>query len=109
MWVGARELLNCDWNPARAGEFLSISHGLSGTYRRIVWFTFAAQCWALWNVRNKLTIEAKLISKPSDVMFNMLIYMQQWRMLVKPKDRVLLDGAMDAIRLLLARLRGDSP
>jgi hypothetical protein len=28
-----------------------------------VWFIFAAQSWALWNIRNKLTIEGKLINK----------------------------------------------
>ena len=105
MWARVRELLKCDWNPAGAGEFLSITHGLVGSYRRLVWFTFAAQCWALWNVRNKLTFEDRLIDKPADVMYNMLLYMQRWRMLVRTRDRALLDGAMDAIKLFLSRLR----
>ena len=38
-------------------------------------------------------------------MYNMLLYMQRWRVLVKAMNMALLDGAMDAIRLLLDRLR----
>jgi hypothetical protein len=38
MWAGARDVLQCDWNPAGAGEFLAIAEGLSGPFRRLVWF-----------------------------------------------------------------------
>jgi hypothetical protein len=44
LWAGIRDILHCDWNPAGAGEFLAIAQGLSGPFRRLVWFTFAAQC-----------------------------------------------------------------
>jgi hypothetical protein len=42
MWSGIREILQCGWNPAGAGDFLAIAAGLSGPFRRLVWFTFAA-------------------------------------------------------------------
>jgi RsiW-degrading membrane proteinase PrsW (M82 family) len=105
MWAAIREILHCDWNPAGAGEFLAIAQGLSGRYRRLVWFAFAAQCWALWNVRNKMIFDGSLISNPSDVLYKMLIYMQQWRMLVKSTDRSLLDAAMEEIKRLHSSLR----
>lgn len=57
MWDGVRELLHCDWNPAGPGEFIAIAQGLYGPLRRLVWFAFAAQCWTLWTIRSKLTIE----------------------------------------------------
>jgi RsiW-degrading membrane proteinase PrsW (M82 family) len=104
MWAGVRKLLHCAWNPAGAGDFLAISHGLTGAYRGVVWFTFAALTWTLWNIRNKLTMEATLIGKPADTLFKMLVYMQRWRMLVKLKDRRLVDVAMGAIRRLHAEL-----
>jgi hypothetical protein len=100
MWVGVRETLHCDWNPTGAGEFLAISQGLTGQYRRLVWFTFAAQCWDLWNVRNKLTIEGSIIAKPANVLIKMLIYMHQCQKLVRSRDRGLLDAAMGEIKLL---------
>jgi hypothetical protein len=79
MWVGVREFLHCDWNPIGIGDFLALFRGLSGPFRRLVWFTFAAQCWTLWNVRNKLAIEGNLIGNLAEVFYKMLIYMQQWR------------------------------
>jgi hypothetical protein len=105
MWAGIRDILHCDWNPAGAGEFLAIAQGLLGPFRRLVWFTFAAQCWALWNIRNKLTIEGKLIGNPADALFQMSLHMQHWRVLVRPKDRDLLDVATDEVRRLYARTR----
>jgi hypothetical protein len=36
MWARARGVLHCDWNLARAGEFLPIVEGLSGPFRRLV-------------------------------------------------------------------------
>jgi hypothetical protein len=51
MWAGVREVLQCAWKPVGVGDFLIISRGFSGPMRRLVWFTFAAQCWALWIVR----------------------------------------------------------
>jgi hypothetical protein len=58
-----------DWeNPAGIWEFLAISQGLTGAFRRLVWFAFAMLCWTLWTVRNKLTIEGTVIGKPADAM-----------------------------------------
>jgi hypothetical protein len=59
MFARIWDILHCDWNPTGAGGFLAIAQGLLGPFRRLVWFAFVAQCWALWNIRNKLTIEGK--------------------------------------------------
>jgi hypothetical protein len=104
MWAGVREVLQCAWKPAGVGDFLSISSGLSGPLRRLVWFTFAAQCWALWIIRNKLTIEGNIINTPSDVLLQVILFMQRWRPLTRQQDRDLLDEATGAIRRLHARL-----
>jgi hypothetical protein len=105
LWAGARDALHCDWNPAGAGDFIAIAAGLSGRFRRLVWLTFAAQCWPLWHIRNKLTIEGKLIGNPADAFFQMSIHLQHWRVLVRPKDHAWLDMATDEIRRLYARTR----
>jgi hypothetical protein len=79
MWAGIRDLLACSWDPAGAADFVAIANGLTGRLRRIAWYTFAAQSWALWNIRNKLAIEGSLISSPADAIFKISIYMQSWR------------------------------
>jgi hypothetical protein len=75
MWAGVRELLGCNWNLAGAGDFVAIAHRLPGPFRRLVWFTFAAQSWALWNIRNMLMIEGKLINNLVDAFAKISIYM----------------------------------
>jgi hypothetical protein len=103
MWEGARELLGTVWNPAGAGNFIALAQGLAGPLCRIVWFTFAAQCWALWNIRNKLTIEGKLIGHPAIFIFQMSLHMQCRRGLVRPRDRALLDEVLREVMRLHAR------
>jgi hypothetical protein len=107
MWVGVRDLLHCDWNPAEAGEFIALANGLSGPLRRVVRFTFATQCLTLWNIRNKLTIEGKMIGNPADVFYHMLLQMQRWRVLVRPRDRTMVDVAAGDVRRVYARTRGE--
>jgi hypothetical protein len=105
MWAEIQDVLQCDWNPAGADEFLAIAQDLSGPFRRLVWFTFMAQCLALWNICNKLTIEGKLIGNPTDAFFQMSIHMQHWRILVRPKDHALLEVVTDKVRRLYAWTR----
>jgi hypothetical protein len=105
MWAGIRAILQCDWNPAGAGSFVALAQGLSGSFRRIAWFTFTAMFWTLWNVRNKLTIEGKAIAHPADAFFQMSIHMQHWRALVRQKDRALRNEAVGEVRRLHARAR----
>jgi hypothetical protein len=107
IWAGVRELLSCSWNPAGAGDFVALAQGLSGRLRRLVWLTFAAQSWALWNIRNKLTLEGKLINNPADAISKMSIYMQSWRVLASPRDRELLEVALGEVRRLHARMRAE--
>jgi hypothetical protein len=46
-WAGVRELLQCDLNPTRAGDFITLANNVSGPLRRLVWFNFAAMLDAL--------------------------------------------------------------
>jgi hypothetical protein len=105
LFGGVRELLKCDWNPTGVSDFVALVQGLVGPLRRLVWFTFAAQCWSLWNIRNKLAIEGSVINSPADAIFKMSIYMQSWRVLVRRTDRNLLDSALDDVRRLYGRTR----
>ena len=50
-------------------------------------------------------MEGSLISNPADAMFKMSIYMQCWRVLIRQRDRELLDAALEEVRKLQATLR----
>jgi hypothetical protein len=50
-------------------------------------------------------MEGKLINNPADVFFHMHSYMQRWRVLVRPKDRGILDVVMAGVRRLQSTTR----
>jgi hypothetical protein len=49
--------------------------------------------------------EGKMIGNPADAFYHMLIHMQSWMVLVRRRDRALLDVARDEARRLHARAR----
>lgn len=48
-------------------------------------FFFAGLTWACWRIRNKMAID-KIFSKPSDVIYSGISYLQTWKPLLKEKD-----------------------
>jgi hypothetical protein len=48
-----------------------------------------------------------MIGNPADVFYHMIIHMQSWRVLVRQRDRAMLDVAVDDVRRLYARLRAE--
>jgi hypothetical protein len=105
MWAGIRDILKCDWNPVGAGGFVALAQALFGSFRRLASFAFTVMFWTLWNMRNKLTMEGMAIAHPADASFQMSLHMQHWRVLVRQKDRTLLDEAVGEVWRLHARTR----
>jgi hypothetical protein len=66
MWSVVRQMLGCSWSPTSFAHFYSILSSFPGRPRCLLWMLFMAQSWALWHIRNKLTIESKLIRQPAD-------------------------------------------
>jgi len=54
---------------------------------RLILFVFAGFAWALWNNRNKMSIEHKFPKSPSDIMYIALSFMQKWSLLLKEDNR----------------------
>jgi hypothetical protein len=46
-----------------------------------------------------------MINNPADALLHMSLNVQRWRILVRPKDRRLLDKAMVEVRRLRTRMR----
>jgi hypothetical protein len=46
-----------------------------------------------------------MMGNPADAFYHMFIHMQSWRVLVRRRDRALLDVAQDELRRLHARAR----
>ena len=68
-----------------------------------------AQSWALWHVRNKLTIESKMINSPADIIFKTAIFLQQWTLTAKQQDQEALQGMARELRRLHAQNLPTSP
>jgi hypothetical protein len=103
MWACVREMFKCDWNPARAGELITLSQRLSGRSRRIDWICFNVLCWTLWNVI-KNTTENIFISQPTNCNFKMVIYLQKWRLLSKRGDKQAIQDVKAVVRSLYSSL-----
>jgi hypothetical protein len=102
LWSGVRMMFSVDWNPRSRQEWINILNSLSIKPRRLLWTFFAAQCWSLWTTRNKFTIEGKFPRQPADCIFKIILSLQLWRQIQKPKDRVLLDELVAMSRSFFA-------
>jgi hypothetical protein len=98
MWSVVRQLLGCSWSLANFAQLYAIIANLLGRVRRLVWALFVAQSWALWHIRNKLSIESKIIRHPSDVIYKTLVFLQLWVPTAKAKDQA-------SLRWLICELR----
>jgi hypothetical protein len=75
---------------------------LNSKAQRPVWVFFAAQAWALWNTRNKFSIERKFPRNPADVIFKLIISLQLWRPLQSPKEQMFMDKLLVMARSFFA-------
>ena len=90
-WAGWRDMFLVQWNPASLAECLALFLQLPGKQHRPFWILLAAQCWAIWQIRNKYSIERVFPNNPANVFFKTLILLQQWQPLFKDKDKELLE------------------
>lgn len=59
----------------------------------------------LWTTRNKMPIEKNFPSKPVNVMYTVIYWLQKWRPLLKPKDRDKLEQVKSQVLDWLKNLR----
>jgi mannosylglycoprotein endo-beta-mannosidase len=104
-WSGIREAFGVQWNPRTFQEFFAIVNSLSPGFKHAIWLLFAAQSWALWNIRNKITIEHKLPSHPADCIFKTSLFLQLWRPLLKNKLSDKMDIMLELLRVLYLHSR----
>jgi hypothetical protein len=107
-WSGIREAFGVQWNPRTFHEFFAIVTNLSSSFKQAIWLLFTAQSWALWIIRNKITIEHKLPSHPADCIFKTSLFLQLWRPLLKNKLSDKMDIMLDLLRALYLQSRAAS-
>jgi hypothetical protein len=104
-WSVLRQLLGCNWCPANFAQFHAILSGFSGYARKLLWVLFLAQSWALWNTRNKLAIEKKVISNPADIIYKIIILLQLWSLKFKSREKEGLNWMAQELRELSVHLK----
>jgi hypothetical protein len=90
VWAGIRVMLGVTWNPYCFSVWESCIQSLNAKSQRTLRVLFAAICWALWNIRNKFTIEANFPSQLANCIFLIGLNLQLWRPLQRNKDEPLL-------------------
>jgi hypothetical protein len=107
-WSVLRQLLGCVWRPSNFAQFHHILSSLTGMACRLLWLLFLAQSWALWLIRNKLTIEKKVPNHPSDVIFKTMLFLQLWSINSKTRDQKGLCRMINELRELYSAMRPSS-
>jgi hypothetical protein len=105
LWSGIREAFGVQWNPTSLADFLVILQQLTPIVRQAFWILFAAQSWALWLIRNKLTIENSFPKQPADCFYKTAMFLQLWRPLLKEKHVDKMDIIIGALRTLYRQTR----
>jgi hypothetical protein len=59
----------------------------------------------LWKVWNKMTIEKKVIRSPKDVIYNIVLLMQQWEILLPDREQDLVGKISRKLKRKLAWVR----
>jgi hypothetical protein len=104
-WSGLREALGVQWNPQCFQDFFSILNSLALSFKSSIWMLFAAQSWALWNIRNKMTIEHKFPAQPADCFFKTSLFLQLWRPLLRNKLNAKMELLLGILRSLYLQTR----
>jgi hypothetical protein len=61
--------------------------------------------WIFWITRNKFAIEGVYPNAPSDIVYKILSYLQQWRVLLKGGDQSAMDDKEQEARVWLAQFQ----
>ena len=108
-WSAVREAAGVDWDPRSRPELVSSLSGFQGASRRVMWTCAAAMLWAIWNTRNKFTIEGVFPSHPADVIFKCIVFLQQWASLGRQQDSDLHRQAICRLHAVYSEARAPSP
>ena len=68
------------------------------------WVGAACVLWALWNIRNKLIFEGKILKNPTDAIFIICSFVQSWRPLWSDRLQVVMDWTVKKCRMKARRL-----
>jgi hypothetical protein len=104
-WSGLREALGVQWNPQCFQDFFSIINSLALSFKSAIWMLFAAQSWALWIIRNKMTIEHKFPAQPADCFFKTSLFLQLWRPLLRNKHTSKMELLLGVLKSLYIQTR----
>ena len=104
-WSAVRAAAGVDWDPRSRSELVSSLSLVQGTSRRVMWTCAAAMLWAIWNIRNKFTIEGVFPSHHADVIFKCIVFLPQWAPLGRQQDSDLHRQAICRLRAVYSESR----
>jgi hypothetical protein len=71
-------------------------------------FLFAGLAWAIWNVRNKMTMQSKCPNRPVEVLFHGISNLQKWNILLRKDEREKMKKILDKLLLAVKTFRAST-
>jgi hypothetical protein len=79
--MGVRCVPNSFW------QAMAWLHAYFPGFERFYTIIIAAICWAIWNVRNKITFDKHILRSPSEISYFAVALIVYWTGLQKPEDK----------------------
>ncbi|CAN6305591.1 unnamed protein product [Urochloa humidicola] len=58
----------------------------------------SAICWAIWNYRNQICFEKKIVHSPTEVIYLAFAFLSYWAGLQKPGDKDVMEQGAEALK-----------
>jgi hypothetical protein len=81
--------------PTSFWQAMSWFHSFSPGFEKFYVIIIAAVCWAIWNVRNKITFEKHVMKSPSEISYFAVALILYWAGLQKVEDKECLVSGAD--------------
>jgi hypothetical protein len=77
----------------------------SSSHNRLLIFSLGATFWALWKASNKMPIEKKIVTSPRMIVFNLISFLQQWKILLSEGEKKTVGWAIKKLKKKLSDLK----
>uniref|UniRef100_J3L6R6 Reverse transcriptase zinc-binding domain-containing protein n=1 Tax=Oryza brachyantha TaxID=4533 RepID=J3L6R6_ORYBR len=113
MWCLVRDVF--DWQLAPNDLemfFYLVVDRRTDKQSRVVLMLLGACCWSVWLIRNDMVFREKLVSSPCIIIYRVVSFLSQWRVLAKEDEEDQLETMktklLDGVKNLRPRSRGRS-
>lgn len=95
VWASIKEALGWDKSPTSVNDFLYNWMPEGRHSYNVALFYFACLTWGVWKDRNARETRKQFARNPANVLQNIFLSMQRWKILLRAKDREKLENILE--------------